>query len=156
MIINNFLQDEHFQEIKKLIEHPDFAWFYTGNVAHQKDTSDEYFTHTFFTKNNVNSQSINILQPLFDKLEVKALVRARALRFVKNTNLIEHEQHIDYAFSHKTAVFYVTTNNGFTRLEDGSVVNSVENRVVLFDGSLLHNSTNSTDAPRLVLTINYF
>ena len=60
------MQDEHFQEIKKLIEHPDFAWFYTGNVAHQKDTSDEYFTHTFFTKNNVNSQSINILQPLFD------------------------------------------------------------------------------------------
>lgn len=156
MIKDNFLQDSDFQNIKQLVEHPDLPWFYTGYVAHSEDTSDEYFTHTFYTRNSVNSQHIGVLQPLFDALEVKALIRARALRFVKNTTLIEHAKHIDFAFPHKTAVFYITTNDGFTRLQDGSVVNSVANRVVLFDGSTEHNSTNSTDKPRLVVTINYF
>ena len=50
-----------------------------------------------------------------------------------------------YKFPYKTAVFYVNTNNGYTEFEDGTKVESVENRIIFFDGSRPHNSSTCTD-----------
>ena len=85
------------------------------------------------------------------------MVRARALLYVNQGKQIVHEKHIDYKFPHKTAVFYVNTNNGYTEFEDGTKVESVENRIVFFDGSIPHNSSTCTDQKiRSVISVNYF
>ena len=51
----------------------------------------------------------------------------------------------------------MNTNNGYTEFEDGTKVESVENRIVYFDGSIPHNSSTCTDQKvRAVISINYF
>jgi hypothetical protein len=86
-----------------------------------------------------------------------AMVRARALLYTNQGKQIVHEKHTDYYFPHKTIVFYMNTNNGYTEFEDGTKVESVENRIVFFDGSIPHNSSTCTDQKaRAVISINYF
>ena len=42
-------------------------------------------------------------------------------------------------------------------MEDGTKIESVSNRNVIFDGSTPHNSTNCTnEKARFVLAVNYF
>jgi hypothetical protein len=156
-IIDNFLNEEEFDIIKKTILGEDFPWFFIDSVGTPTDFSDAYFIHTFYQNFSFNSNFSTILQPLLKKLDVKALIRCRALRYVGKEKFIEHAKHTDFNFSHNVCVFYINTNNGFTRLHDGSCVNSVENRALISDGSMEHNSSNCTDTnSRLVFTINYF
>ncbi len=156
-IIDNFLSKEEFDIIKNTISREDFPWFFNSAVAVPTDYSDSYFIHTFYQNHSFNSGFSTILQPILKKLDVKGLIRCRALRYVGREKFIEHAKHADSNFSHNVCVLYINTNNGFTRLHDGTCVNSVENRALICDGGIEHNSSNCTDTSfRLVLTINYF
>ena len=65
--------------------------------------------------------------------------------------------HIDQSFNNaKTAIYYVNSNNGWTEFETGEVVNSVANRIVIFDSNIKHVGYSCTDEKtRVVLNINY-
>jgi len=157
-IVDNFLSPEKFGQLKNILESETFAWYLIKNVGGPYDTSDIYFIHTFFNGYAPQSNLFNTVFGIFrDKLEPKSIIRLRANLYPQKETLIEHEKHTDFGFSHKSMVFYVNTNDGFTRLADGTKVMSVENRALLFDAGSLHNSTNCTDQKsRMVLTINYF
>jgi len=156
-IIDNFLSEEAFAGFKNLISNDELPWFFAPTVADLDDFSDSYFIHTFYKNFTVNSGFFPLLKPILEKLEPKALIRCRILRYVGREKLIEHSRHADFDFPHNTCILYLNTNDGFTRLHDNSCVQSVENRALISDGSLEHNSTNCTNADfRLVLTINYF
>ena len=75
-----------------------------------------------------------------------------------SAKLHESNLHVDVPDDCKTSVFYVNTNNGYTKFEDGNKVLSEENRLVIFDGKLKHwGSTNSCSEPyRIVFNLNYF
>ena len=50
----------------------------------------------------------------------------------------------------------MNTNNGGTKFEDGTFVNSVANRMITFDASLKHAPVSCTDSSRrIVVNINY-
>ena len=56
----------------------------------------------------------------------------------------------------KTSILYLNTNNGYTRFEDGTKVESVANRMVTFPNQMMHTGTTTTDSEyRLVLNLNY-
>jgi hypothetical protein len=56
----------------------------------------------------------------------------------------------------KTAVFYCDTNNGFTKLINGDVIKSIENKILIFDAEIMHTGTTCTDKPRrTVINFNY-
>ena len=61
----------------------------------------------------------------------------------------------NFKVPHRVALFYVTTSNGFTVLKDTTQVQCIENRMLLFDGSIEHHSVTSTDNPRCLININY-
>ena len=155
--VDNLLPADYFKDLFNLVSGSNFPWYFSSYVAGAGDTADFYFVHNFYTENTVNSGNFKNLEPLILALDVKALIRIRVLQYVGRDKLIEHGKHTDFSFPHKTCVLYLNTNDGFTRLHDGTCVQSVENRALLFDGSLHHNSTNCTsDRRRLVLTLNYF
>ena len=57
----------------------------------------------------------------------------------------------------KTAVFYVNSNNGYTKLKNGTIIKSEENKIAIFDGETEHTGTTCTDEEfRVVVNINYF
>ena len=50
-----------------------------------------------------------------------------------------------------------STNNGYTLFEDGTKVDSVANRMVLFEGNRLHTGATQTDERfRYVVNFNYW
>ena len=56
-----------------------------------------------------------------------------------------------------TAIFYANTNNGYTKFENGLIVESVANRMVFFSADMKHTGTSCTDEKtRVVINFNYF
>ena len=55
-----------------------------------------------------------------------------------------------------TAIFYVNSNNGYTEFENGAIVESEENRMVVFPAEMKHRGTSCTDKKiRVVINFNY-
>ena len=64
--------------------------------------------------------------------------------------------HIDTSNVCKTAIFYINTNDGWTEFENGDKVESVENRIVIFDSQTKHTGTTCTNAKvRVLINLNY-
>lgn len=97
----------------------------------------------------------SIVKQILNKLQVKQLFDIRANLLVSTSEHVYHEFHTDRKVPHKVALFYVTPCNGFTVLKDTTEVECVENRMLIFDGSIEHHSVTSTDHPRCVININY-
>ena len=158
-IIDNFLPQDYLVHLQRMMLDHNFPWLYNAEVANRGivRNDDFYFTHNLFQEFQPSSSIFEEFIPFFKQLEMNALIRARALLYTNQGRQIVHEKHIDFKFPHKTAVFYVNTNNGYTEFEDGTKVESVENRIVFFDGSIPHNSSTCTDQKiRVVVSINYF
>ena len=85
----------------------------------------------------------------------------KKLRRIKgnlNTRTVFHRKtgwHYDYA-DMTTAILYLNTNNGWTEIEGYGKINSVANRVVIFDSNLKHTGVTTTDEKiRVMLNFNY-
>ena len=86
-------------------------------------------------------------------------------KFKANCNYKTLEQntgwfHTDYDDDRKnemtTSILYMNTNNGGTKFEDGTFVNSLANRMVTFDCLTKHAPVSCTDKDRrIVVNINY-
>ena len=56
----------------------------------------------------------------------------------------------------KTSVFYLNDNNGYTKFENGEVIESKANRAVIFDSPELHTGSTPTDEyARYVINLNW-
>ena len=157
-IVDNFLPQDYFEYLQKMMLDHNFPWLYNAEVANRGEVNDHfYFTHNLFDNYKPTSSIFEEFIPFFKQLEMNALIRARGLLYTNQGRQIAHEKHTDYNFPHKTVVFYMNTNNGYTEFEDGTKVDSVENRIVFFDGSIPHNSSTCTDQKiRVVVSLNYF
>ena len=156
-VVDNFLPQEEFNSIKNILMGNDFPWYYIPSVVDSMDTDNFYFVHTFFDNLKVNSNYYIVLNPILQKLNIKALIRAKSNLYTGTKKLINHKKHIDYNFEHKGAVFYINTNNGFTVLDDSTKIKSVENRLLVFESHKIHNSTNCTnEQTRVNINFNYF
>ena len=170
-IIDNFLSQEDFLYIKNtffpqdLKNSDNFSWYYQKGIVRGPelgptgyDEQDWIYTHPLYSADNglKFDKYYSLSKPILNKLKVKKLFIVRAYLLISTPKHIYHEFHTDRSDSHKVALFYVTTSNGFTVIENTAEVKCVENRMLLFDGHLKHQSVTSTDSPRCVININYF
>ena len=158
-IKDNFLDPVDFEKIKNVVLGQKFPWFFEDDVAYSgKHNTHFYWTHGFFIHGSgITSPLYNILSTLLKKLEAKAFIRIRANLYSNQGKIIEHENHTDFPFKHKAALFSLNTCNGFTTLKDNTKIKSVKNRLLVFDPSLPHHSSTCTNAKvRCNININYF
>ena len=158
IVEDNFLDQIDFKNLKNLLLGETFPWYFKDYVAHTgKHEVHFYWSHMFYIESKAISPFVELLDPLFKKLEIKALIRARANLYSNQGKIIEHEKHTDFPFKHKGALFSLNTCDGFTVLEDGTKIQSVANQILLFDASQPHHSSTCTDAKiRCNININYF
>ncbi len=99
----------------------------------------------------------NVYQPILDKIKAEAWIRMKLNCTLKTDNHMESAYHTDRGFACMTAIYYINTNNGYTQFEhDGSKVNSVANRIVMFPSNVKHRGVTTTNTPfRMVLNLNY-
>lgn len=154
-IIDNFLEKSHLEEIQRVYLSDTMPW--CMGIVHENDKSNTYFVHHIHTGHTIVSNYSNPIIPLIEKINPRALMRVKANLYVRTDNLITHAPHIDYSHEHKAAIFYVNTNDGFTILNDGTKIESVANRLLMFEAHKQHQSTNCTDErARVNINFNYF
>jgi hypothetical protein len=162
-IVDNFLTKEEFSIVKETLLGILFPWYVTYGIS--KHRFDDFykeeghqFVHMFYEDYKPNSQYYFDLMPLFlDKIQPKSLIRIKANLYPYFGKYVEHDMHRDWDFPHQGALFYVNTNNGYTILNDGTKIESIENRIAFFDTHELHRSTNCTDDKhRVVINFNFF
>jgi hypothetical protein len=84
------------------------------------------------------------------------LIRIKGNVYLNTKTKITHEKHVDYNYPHKGAIYYINTNNGKTILNDEVEIDSIENRLLIFNPSIPHSSTSTTDSKfRMNINFNY-
>ena len=155
-IIDNYLPESEYLKIKEILESFNFPWFYfNGKVVPNNKLFDFGFSHTFYIHNKPNSEFLNILDPIINKIEPLSLIRIKANLNPISKDLIEFKEHTDQQFKCKAAIYYVNDNNGYTMIGDKKV-ESKGNRIVMFNANTKHYGTNSTNCNnRVVINFNY-
>ena len=171
-VIDNFLDEESFNSLITLFTEVGLEeegnmmipWNLNTNIVSgtgiKKHTAKKdklfYMGHMLYAFNTPMSPYYDKLFPLLEKLEANCLIRIKANLFPNTEILHEHDMHIDFPFSHSGAIFSLNTCDGYTKLKDGTKINSVANRVLLFDASEEHCSTTTTNvSARINININY-
>jgi hypothetical protein len=167
-IIDNFLSEKNFDKIKTTFFPEDensekLLWNYNPGIVRDPELGptgyeehDWMYSHSFISsETKKKSEFLYLISPIFDKLNATEILNARANLLVPTESHIPHEDHIDRKSSHHVALFYVTTNNGFTILKDTTEVECVKNRMLIFDGLIYHHSVTSTDEVRCAININF-
>ena len=146
-IIDNLLDKDVAENIANKITSDFFPWFYQNNVTDKSSTihsENYYFTHLFYD-NNEQSSFFNYVIPILKKIKYKKLIRVKANLYPNVNKLIQHSKHIDYNYPTKGALYYLNTNNGPTYVENKKI-DSVKNRLLLFNAFKKHNSTTCTES----------
>ena len=179
-VIDNFLDKEYFDQLqaffttdennddKKVnnentMKPPVMTWTFCkeivlGDVSKLKDQNNLfYMTHMIYCDMSPVSRIYERVIPLFKKMGVRSLIRVKANFFPNTHTLYEHPMHTDTDFSHSGAILSLNTCDGYTKLKDGTKIDSVANRILLFDASNEHCSTTTTNvSARINININYF
>lgn len=160
VVIDNYLGSEQYELIKHTLM-GDFPWYYNdykvGDEAFD-DKNNYQFVHMFYNDYTITSQYWQVILPIINKINPAAIVRVKA-NLNPNTDtpvLFAFHTDTNIKFKGKTAIYYVNTNNGHTVFKDGTKIESVANRMVIFDNNILHTNTTCTDQKvRCVLNFNY-
>ena len=157
-VLDNYFPLDYFYSLRNKVMDDQFFWTFSKRVNYdQTNDNDSYFCHEIYAQHVPQTflwEDINYI--ISDHLHAEGILRAKANLYLKTPEIVEHAQHVDFPITHKGAIIYLNTCDGYTRLHDGTKIESVENRVLLFDSSKLHNSTSTTNAlGRYNININY-
>tara|TARA_Y100000114_G_C11703466_1_gene299670 strand:- start:214 stop:720 length:507 start_codon:yes stop_codon:yes gene_type:complete len=157
-IIDNFLEQEQFEPIWKFFMGIECSWYYSTGVAQSGIAEGKYFymIHSVYQDSQPTSNAWRLVLPVLHKLKTKSLLRIKANLYPNQDDKVHtHNPHTDYTFPHKAAIFSINTCNGGTII-GGKKIDSVKNRMVIFDGSVPHSSTTCTDEQiRVNIGFNY-
>lgn len=158
-ILDNFLPKEDFSTVRdNLVFNPGFPFFLHRGITKPGDSNNDWFgAHVIYDQgvptSDVYEEIGNIFFPYF---EMRSLLRIKINFYPHTHSVIEHASHVDYDFSHTAAIFSLNTCNGYTKIGNDAIVDSVENRMVFFDGSNQHRSTTTSNASgRFNISFNY-
>ena len=166
--IDDFLGKKEFDELQDLLMGEMVPWYYRSIIDYAEDVNKFQFVHTFY-ENMISFLFCEKLSPILEIIDATAIIRIKANLLTRTPKIIENAYHndvanYDYNGGKKeklkqltTSIFYVNTNNGYTKFENGPIVESVANRMVFFSADMKHTGTSCTDEKtRVVINFNYF
>lgn len=173
-IYDNFLEEKDFAILQNTMMGFAFPWFYnekTSNKYMDNQTffrddksdatdNDYQFTHAFYQDFQIMSNYFSIIDPILIKINPSSIMRIKANLTTKTDRSMIYGLHVDKLNAPenlKSAVYYVNTTNGPTVFEDGTEVESIENRLLVFDTNMVHSAASQTDTKtRVVVNLNFY
>ena len=166
-IEDNFLKQEEFNKLHSDIMSPTFpvlSWFFKDVIDFEDDVDKFQFGHVFYENFNPTSDNIQMMHPILRILDPLSILKIKTNLLTRTLNIVENRFHTDMGGISEeklkqwtTSIFYINTNNGYTKFENGEKVESVANRMVTFSTNLKHTGTSCTDErTRVVINFNYF
>jgi hypothetical protein len=155
-IIDDYLPNHEFLQIKDEMLGEYFPWYLNLYQVHKHVDKTPQHVHIFYDNCLPNSNKLDLIYPLLTKLNFATLRRVKANLVMSQPEIVTGVEHVDYdRLKGKTSVYYLNSNNGGT-LINGELVQSVANRMVIFDSNTLHSAVNCSDEPyRCVINFNY-
>ncbi len=158
-IIDDFLPSKQFERIRDNLMADSFPWYWNAYQVFEGDGKPQ-LVHGFMQDTKIESIWFKLFQEsdcikLWDKNGV-TFFRVKANLNNKTPEHIMGEWHTDFRDKKtmkdmQTAIFYINTNNGYTAFKNGDKVESVANRMVMFDCSTEHAAVTCTDEDRRVV-----
>ena len=155
-VYDDFLDSESYENLRKMMMDDSLLnWNFSDGINKPGDGKYQ-FCHIFYHRYQPRSECWPILIPMIEKIDPSAIVRIKANLNMRTPEIEEYEFHTDVDDC-LTAIYYVNSNNGYTRFEDGTKVDSIANRMVVFNSNTLHAGCTPTDTlRRCVINFNYF
>ena len=179
-IRDDFLPTNVFEKLKKdIVYNESFPWFLNkvldisteGSYIGRTNCPDEdnrQFCYLFYktdqdklsTRPHMGRELEKVI-PLIQHYEFSHDQKYYLLHVKANINVrapenLEHGFHRDHPWNGKTSVFYLNDNDGYTKFQNGQVVESKANRAVIFDSPELHTGSTPTDVyGRYVVNLNW-
>ncbi len=168
-VIDDFLNEENFEGLKVIFNRR-ITWTFSDILDENSLICDQkynyQYVHSVYIKQEPVSRYFDNVIPLLTKLDARAIVRCKVNSICREEEIVVHGFHTDLEFPEehstgldgmKTAILYLNTNNGFTCFEEGTKVESVANRCVIFPAHYRHSGTTCTDVHRrLAINLVYF
>ena len=165
-IIDNFLDKRSFLNLQEQLFGNSFPWFFYDAIDYEDDETKFQFAHVFYLGVTWNSPQNSLLEPILQKMQPVSIFRIKANLNPKTSDIVENLFHTDMTYQipaekqlkqWSTSILYMNTNNGYTKFEDGTKVESVANRIVTFPANMKHTGTSCTDQKRrIVINFNWF
>ena len=153
-IVDDFLPVGDYQKLVNELLSGDFDWY------HNHDAESDflhYFNHIFYTNYGFSSKYANKLNGFISQINPAALIHVRANLFSKDTKVKEFAPCVNFQFKHKCLLYFINSNDGYTKLSDGTKLYSKDNRAVFFDVDAPFIDTTCTDDVfRMTMTLHYF
>ena len=75
-VIDNFLEQNEFLNIKNYLESDTFEWYYNNYVISENNLEENFqFIHFFYKNYSPTTSRANIILPIINKLKPKAIIR---------------------------------------------------------------------------------
>ena len=157
-VLDNFLDNCEFLNLKELLLSNTFPYFYNERKYDNSDKNLEnfQFTHILYRKRAVQSEYFHNFKILLDKINPVSILDMKINLTTYIGKQYKGDLHTDvpgHALSYKkdsdivcdTLIYYINTNNGYTVFKDGTKIDSVENRLIIFKSNLMHTAVHATD-----------
>ena len=180
-IYDNFLTKSYHKEIKDILTSADFPWFYIPNISDGTDTRElknEYgFYHLLINdKGQGNSNYTSFFRPMLHQImditNTNKILKARCDMTTNKGIEKVHDTHVDFVdqTSYKSVIFYVNETDGDTTLfnerytsdfkdRTQTIMKKVqpkENRLLVFEGDLLHTGSSPINySNRILINCNF-
>ena len=166
--IDNFLPQDIFDDMQSLLLNGDekqiMPWFYRFAIADYDDTEGFVFGNDIFNRGDIPDMSLyqEIGVPVISRLPMNYLIRIKVNCHTRQTlrgseNYPKCRFHTDtIRTKHTVGILSINNCNGYTEFEDGTILESKENSIVIFDGAIKHRSVGQTvENIRVNININY-
>ena len=166
-IIDDFLGYKEFQRLQSEIMNPVFDWNFvpmTDSIGEHPDKFSGQFVHLAYSNCVPRTTFFNSLMPVLNRLDATTLNRIKVNlqpRTKKPAEGLFHtdlsgDMNMDTMKTWTTSVYYINTNNGYTEFNDGTKIESVENRMIKFSSDTFHRGVTCTDEQtRVLINFNY-
>ena len=164
-VYDDFLEEEQFRWVQREMLGSSFNWKLASVLNPEidnlscSDLENIQFSNWMYHGLEPGGLEYGIVQNIVGdpRLGITALVRIKANLTMRTSKVITHGFHKDGESHHTSAIYYVNSNDGYTEFEDGTQIESVENRLLVFDSQISHTGSTCTNARvRCVINFNYY
>ena len=161
-LIDNFLPEENFKLLVEAILSQSFPFYhqdYITNSTEQSGIDHVNFTHLLHFKTVPASTYYPFVYENFiSKIsDLRSIIRSKVNCYPRTDKNVLHAFHQDFLYPHRALILSLNTCDGYTVFEDGTKIDSISNRAVIFDASVSHASTSCTNQKcRWNIIVNYF
>jgi|TARA_R100000742_G_C4191000_1_gene23093 hypothetical protein len=155
-IYKDFISKKDSDKIYNTLLSNNFPWYYYPFQVGQNKKDTSFMGHIFLKDGQKNSEAMDLINPIVDKLKPKKIFNIRANLCLRRPSQCSwHVDDFTDDVSHTTAIYYVNTNNGYTEFKNKKV-KCMQNKIVIFDAKLKHRAKGQTDKDtRIVINFNY-